>query len=96
MTIGVIATIKVQEGKNSEFEAIFGELAAKVQELEEGCGLYQLNKSRADAQTYVVMEQYADQAALEAHSKTDYFQSLSAKLGGCVAAAPVLELLDSV
>ena len=96
MSIGVIATIKIQDGKNDEFEAVFTELAAQVNELEEGCTLYQLNKSRNNVNTYVVMEQYVDQVALDAHSKTDYFRTLSAKLAGCLAAAPTLDIVDAV
>jgi hypothetical protein len=40
MTIGVIATIPVQEGKNAEFEAAFMELAAQVLANEPGCRFY--------------------------------------------------------
>ena len=37
MSIGVIATIPVQEGKNDEFEAVFMELASQVLANEPGC-----------------------------------------------------------
>lgn len=96
MAIGVTAKLKIQEGKNQEFEAIFAELSEAVNSNESGCNFYALHKSRSDAQTYIVLEQYVDQAALDAHGKTDYFRSLGAKMGGCMAGAPEIELMDSI
>lgn len=96
MTIGVIATLTIAEGKNAEFEKIFTELSAQVNEKESGCNFYQVHKSRKDPQVYVVLEQYANQEALDAHGKTDYFRSLGKQMGGCMAGAPDVELLDGV
>ena len=94
MSIGVIATLTVAEGKNAEFEAIFSELVAQVNEKEAGCNFYQIHKSRKDPQIYVVLEQYVDQAALDLHGKSDHFRSLGKQMGGCMAAAPAIELVD--
>ena len=38
----------------------------------------------------------ADQAALDAHGKTDYFRAAGPKLGPCLAGAPEVEYLDAV
>jgi quinol monooxygenase YgiN len=48
-----------------EFEAVAKELVAKVNANEPGCMLYALHRNEA-AGTYVFMERYADQAAVEA------------------------------
>ncbi len=96
MTIGVIATLTIAEGKNAEFEGIFSELSAQVNANESGCNFYRLHKSRTDAQVYVVLEQYADQESFDAHGKTDYFRALGKQMGPCMAAAPNIELLDGV
>jgi quinol monooxygenase YgiN len=96
MTIGVIARLTVQAGKNADFEAIFKRLADAVNSREPGCHFYALHRSRIDAQQYVVLEQYADQAALDAHGGTDYFGSIGAELAGCLAAPPKIEYLDAV
>jgi len=96
MTIGVVATLTIAEGKNEEFETVFTELVAKVNQNEKGCNFYQLHKSRTDGQVYVVLEEYADQAALEHHGGTDYFRELGKKMGGCLAAAPDVEYFDGV
>lgn len=96
MTLGVIATIKVQEGKNGEFEAEFQSLAEQVLANEEGCHFYALHRSKTDPQTYKVLEQYQSAADLDAHGKTDYFIAANQKLAGLVAAAPDIEVLDGV
>jgi quinol monooxygenase YgiN len=94
--IGIIATLKVQEGKNDEFEAVFTELAGKVRANEPGNLCYQLTKSRADPGTYKVLELYKDQDALTAHGQSDYFRELGRKLGPCMAGRPDIETLDGV
>ncbi len=96
MAIGVTAKLSVQEGKNEEFEALFKQLQEAVNANEDGCNFYALHQSRSDAQSYMVLEQYVDEAALEAHGKTDYFRSIGAQMGGCMAAPPQIELFDSV
>lgn len=96
MTIGIIATIKVQTGKNSEFEAEFAKLTEQVLANEEGALFYALNRSKSDPQTYKVLEQYRSQADVDAHGQTDYFKAANKVLAGCVAAAPHIEVLDGV
>jgi quinol monooxygenase YgiN len=78
--LGVVATIKVKPGMEQQFEAVAKELVAKVNANEPGCRLYALHRAEAP-QTYVVMERYTDQAAVEAHRATDYFKALGRKMG---------------
>jgi quinol monooxygenase YgiN len=94
--IGVVAVLRVQDGKGEDFEAIFRELSAKVCANEAGNLMYQLTKSRAEANTYKVLELYKDQDALTHHGQTDYFKDLGRKMGGCMAGRPEVELLDGV
>ena len=94
--IGVVATLKVQDGKNAEFEAIFGELAAQVRANEPGALMYQLTKSRTDPNTYKVLELYKDQDALTQHGQTDYFRAIGARMGPCMGGRPEVEYLDAV
>ena len=96
MTIGIVATIKVQEGKNAEFEAVFTDLAAQVRANEKGNLAYQLTKSRTDPNTYKVLELYKDQDSLTHHGGTDYFKAAGPKMGPCLAGRPEIELLDGV
>jgi quinol monooxygenase YgiN len=96
MTIGIVATIKVQEGKNAEFEKVFTELAAQVRANEKGNLAYQLTKSRTDPNTYKVLELYSDQDALTAHGQSEYFKAAGPKMGPCLAGRPEIEYLDGV
>lgn len=96
MAVGIVAKIRIQEGKNAEFEAVFGELAAAVRANEPGNNFYALHKSRDDAQLYVVLEQYKDEAAVEAHRNAAHFKEGGKKMGACMAGAPEVELLDAV
>ncbi len=94
--IGVIAKLKIQAGKESEFEQVARDLMAKVKANEPGCLTYQLYKSKKEADTYIFMEQYASQSDLEAHGKTDYFKAAGPNLGACLAGAPEISYFDSV
>ena len=96
MTIGVIATLKVQEGKNAEFEAVFSALAAQVKANEKGNLAYECTKSRTDPNTYKVLEGYKDADAVAAHSASDHYKALGPKIGPCLAGRPEVELLDGV
>ena len=94
--IGVIATLSIQTGKQAEFEAAFATLAAKVRADEPGNVFYQLCRSRENDQTYKVLEQYRDQAALDAHRASAHFRAAGPLLGAVLAGAPVIEYLDAI
>jgi len=96
MAIGVIARLKIKEGCNQEFEQVFAELSDAVHAKESGNNFYALHRSRDDNTAYVVLEQYADQAALEAHGKSDHFKTLGAKMGQYLAGRPEIEYMDSI
>ncbi len=96
MSIGLIATMTVQDGKGEEFEAIFRELEKLVRANEPGNLCYKLTKSRTEPNVYKVLEVYADQDALTAHGQSEHFKANSPKMGPCLAGRPTLELLDGV
>jgi len=92
--IGLIATIHVKEGKGAEFEALANQLIEKVIANEEGAIYYDL--FRQDETTYVFLEKYKDEAALDVHRKTDYYKSIGAQMGAFMAGAPDIKILQSV
>ncbi len=96
MAIGVVATIKIQDGKNAEFEAAATEMMGLVKAHEPGNKLYQFCKSKKEATTYVVMEIYADQSALETHGKSDHYRAFGGKIGGLLAGRPDVQFFDTV
>ena len=93
--IGVIATLRVQPGKEAEFEAVLAELAPAVRANEPGNSFYKLFRT-AEAGVYKVLECYDDEAAVAAHRASDHFRTLGAKLGPCLAGAPEIESLPGV
>lgn len=96
--IGLIAKLKVQPGKGAEFEKAFKPLSDIVNsDAEPGNVLYKLCKSRADPNTYVVMELYRDQAAVDAPTKTKHFTEIFPKLQALMQPGPSdFEFVDSV
>jgi quinol monooxygenase YgiN len=94
--IGIVATLKIQDGKNAEFEAAFTEAMAQVRANEPGNLFYSLVKSRAEPNTYKVLEGYVDEAAIAAHTGSAHYKALGPKLGGCLAGRPDVELFDGV
>ena len=78
--LGVVATLKVKPVMEREFEAVAKELAAKVNANEPGCTLYALHVGETP-HTYVFLERYVDQAAIDFHRTTEYFKALGRKMG---------------
>jgi autoinducer 2-degrading protein len=54
--------------------------------IEPGCVLYAINQSTENPRSFLLYEQYSDEAGFQAHTQTDYFKELV--LGGAV---PLLE-----
>ena len=96
MAIGIVAHLTIQEGKNAEFEAIFNELQDVVGQVEPGNNFYACHRSKESDTTYIVLEQYVDQAALDAHGKSDEFKAVAAKLGPHMGGAPKVEYMDGI
>ena len=96
MAIGVVATLKVAEGKGAEFEGIFRDLAKQVRANEPGNQLYRVFKSRKEADTFIVMEVYADQAALEAHRDAAHFKAAGPKIGAVLGGRPDIAYFDEI
>jgi quinol monooxygenase YgiN len=93
--LGVVATIKIKEGKGAEFERVATELVSKVNENEKGCLLYQLYHGE-EPNTYVFMERYADQAAVEAHRGTEYFKTLGRAMAEFMDGKPTIQRFKQV
>lgn len=94
--IGVLATLRVRDGMRTEFERIFQELAQQVRRDEPGNLLYQLYVSRAEPNTYRVLEIYSSDEDLEAHRASQHFRAAGEALMPLLAGAPAIEVLDGV
>jgi quinol monooxygenase YgiN len=96
MPITVIAKLKVQPGKDAEFEAAAKQMIATVKESEPNTLTYILHKNTKDATEFVYYEVYQDQAALDAHGKTDHMKAFGGKIGALLAGRPEISILQEV
>lgn len=94
--IGIIATLRVQDGKGAELEKLFAGLAPQVRSQEPGNLAYQLCRSKTEPNTYKVLELYTDDDAVKAHGRTEYFRAAGAGFAAVLAGAPEIEILDGV
>ncbi|MFO1315842.1 MAG: putative quinol monooxygenase [Burkholderiales bacterium] len=63
----VIARIRAARGKGDALAALLAEQAAVVRKAEPGCLAYRVHRSTRDPDAFVFYEQYADEAAFDAH-----------------------------
>jgi len=75
-----VVKFKAKPGKNAEMEAAFKEMQAGVREHEPGNVQYDFFVEAGDPQTYVIIERYKDQAAMQAHGASDHSRKLIAQL----------------
>ena len=92
--ITVVAKIPVKEGKMGEALAAFGELMDKVAS-EEGTVMYSLNKDNANPNVLVV-EQYKDKAALDAHSSSVHFKTFFAAAAAFIGGKPEMTFMEQI
>lgn len=96
MAIGLIVRLKVNPGKGPDFEAAFAKQAAGVRANEAANKLYQLVRSREDENSYVVMELYDNEAALEVHRSAPHMVENRPNMAGLVAPGTTVEIYDAV
>ena len=94
--IAVTAAIRIRPEMAASFERAARELEEQVNALEEGCLVYRMTKSREDPDIYMNIELYRDQAALDLHQQTPYFQKALSLFAPCVGGEPKVEFFDTV
>ena len=94
--IAVVATIRVTEGAGAEAEGVLREIATTVKANEPGMIIYQIFRSRTEANCYKVLEIYQDQAALEAHRANPALKGLVPRLGEFKSGPTEAEYFDAI
>lgn len=96
--VGLIAKLKIKEGKVEEAIRLFQELIPHVRK-EEGTLFYTLNRDSANPNLLIVMERYRDMAALQVHATTPQFADFVVKSGPLMDGSfemTILEEIDSI
>jgi quinol monooxygenase YgiN len=88
--------LDVAEGQEAAFEELLTELVRKVHANEPGTPFFELVRSRTVPRRYLVVEQYADEAAVAAHARTDYLARFVPEMLPLLAGSPVLDSYDPV
>jgi quinol monooxygenase YgiN len=86
MSFVLVVRMKAKEGEEGHAAKLAGELAAASRQ-EAGCEAYVPCRDPEDAGSFLIYEQYRDQAAFEAHGASEHFQRLA--VGG------LFELMES-
>lgn len=73
MTYVVTATWRAREGEEERVREIL-EILTPLCRSEPGCRQYQAHRSTEDARLFFIYEQYDDEAAFEAHARTDHVE----------------------
>ena len=92
-----LARFEILKGKESQACEAFSKMAAAVKANEPGCLMYAITRGQVNAQEVYVYEIYADQAAFDAHRKTDHMLEFRKTFDECMnRAAFNVEVLDEV
>jgi quinol monooxygenase YgiN len=80
----IVAKLKVKPEKVKAFTEAAKEMIEKSNK-EAGCKSYQLYQDPYDNTRFVFVEEYKNQAAVDAHFASDYFKAFGPKIGDLVA-----------
>lgn len=91
--ISLVAKLTIQEGKEQDFIDAMRNVVPAVRE-EPGNHAYVMNRSKENPRLFVFYEEYADQAAFDAHRK--HLGELGIDLRAILDGAPVLEFYEKI
>ena len=95
MSVEVIATLVARPERETDLEAALRVLLTHSRQ-EAGVRRYDLYRDSERPATFHVLEVYADDAALESHRGSAHFLGFLEQAGDCLAAAPMVAVLDPV
>lgn len=90
--VQVVARLVRRPGKAEELATAFQEILTEVR-AEPGCLLYDAQESRDAPGVIVMVESWADQAALDAHGRAPALTRLAARFDALLAEPPAIERL---
>ncbi|MBA3982594.1 MAG: antibiotic biosynthesis monooxygenase [Acidimicrobiia bacterium] len=93
--LNVVAVITATSGSESEVREALTELVTATR-TEAGCRSYELFESASAPGTFVTIERFEDQAAMDAHMQSDHIAAAFAAAGEHLAEAPAIHVLTPV
>jgi quinol monooxygenase YgiN/catechol 2,3-dioxygenase-like lactoylglutathione lyase family enzyme len=79
---------RAKPGKTEQLESLMHGLIEQVRAHEPGCMLFQYLRDPKDPSSFLVIERYADQAALDFHLSQDYLKAFLPQLMRCLETPP--------
>ncbi len=89
MSIRLTVQFNIKEGAGPAFEAALGEAATQVKAEDKGCEMYDLFRSVDDDTRYALIESWATQEDVDAHSKSPGMAKMMA-IGPHLNGGPVM------
>ena len=89
----IIAKLSVKPEKIKDFNEVAKEMVEKSN-TESGCSFYQLYQNPFDNSKYVVVEEYKNQTAVDAHFASDYYKAFGPKIGDMILGAPEIKVIS--
>lgn len=89
------AKIKILEEKRDEYLKLMESLVEKTRK-EDGVLYYSHFEDVQERNTFVVVENYIDEAAINSHMESPHFQNFNNKVKEYVAEEPVIEIAQQI
>lgn len=88
----IIAKLSVKSEKAKDFTEAAKEIIENSNK-ESGCIFYQLFQDPYDNSKFVFVEEYKNQAAVDAHFAADYFKAFGPKIGDFILGQPEIKII---
>ena len=88
----IIAKLSVKPEKAKDFTEAAKEIIENSNK-ESGCTFYQLFQDPYDNSRFVFVEEYKNQAAVDAHFAADYFKAFGPKIGDFILGQPEIKII---
>lgn len=88
----IIAKLSVKPEKAKDFTEAAKEIIENSNK-ESGCTFYQLFQDPYDNSKFVFVEEYKNQAAVDAHFAADYFKAFGPKIGDFILGQPEIKII---
>src|SRR5215475_1924370 len=92
----IVAKMKIKTGQEGQAEAALHEMIHYVRCAEPGTLRYALHRGIDDPTQLLMYEQYADQAAVDAHGTSDRIQQLFVALAPLLDGQPSIEMYQEI